>query len=186
MICEVIDLYARRYEDDFKALPQFTQTIWTVLTTTGPQPKNDVLVSKSMAFLTSVIKPIHHKQLFQDVNTLRSICSDIVLPNMQLRESDVELFEDDPHEYIRRDLEGSDSETRRRAAADLVRGLLEHFAQEVTEIFSAHVGEYLQVPSFRFSLNFPVDWQFNIINLIFRHTRLIRSIIGKQKIPLCI
>ncbi len=59
-------------------------------------------------------------------------------------DSDIELFEDDPIEYIRRDLEGSDTETRRRAASDLVRGLLEHFAKEVTELCSAYVQEYLQ------------------------------------------
>ena len=41
----------------------------------------------------------------------------------QLRESDVELFEDNAEEYIRRDLEGSDVDTRRRAACDLVKGL---------------------------------------------------------------
>jgi len=33
--------------------------------------------------------------------------------------SDEELFEDDPLDYIRRDLEGSDSDTRRRSALTL-------------------------------------------------------------------
>lgn len=54
------------------------------------------------------------------------------------------MFEDDPIEFLRRDLEGSDNDTRRRAASDLVRGLLEHFAKEVTEIFSHYVGAYLE------------------------------------------
>jgi exportin-2 (importin alpha re-exporter) len=54
------------------------------------------------------------------------------------------LFEDDPIEFIRRDLEGSDSETRRRASADLVRGLLTLFEKTVTELFSAHIGAYLE------------------------------------------
>ena len=35
---------------------------------------------------------------------------------MEMRECDVELFEDNPEEFIRRDLEGSDVDTRRRAA----------------------------------------------------------------------
>jgi exportin-2 (importin alpha re-exporter) len=47
-------------------------------------------------------------------------------------------------EFIRRDLEGSDTETRRRAASDLIRGLLEHFAQDVTKICSEFIQEYLQ------------------------------------------
>jgi exportin-2 (importin alpha re-exporter) len=60
-------------------------------------------------------------------------------------ESDEELFEDDPIEFIRRDLEGSDTETRRRASADLVRGLLTLFEKQVTDIFSQHITSYLAV-----------------------------------------
>lgn len=53
------------------------------------------------------------------------------------------MFEDDPREFIKRDLEGSDADTRRRASADLVRGLLERFAKEVTNIFSTHINSSL-------------------------------------------
>lgn len=60
-------------------------------------------------------------------------------------ESDEELFEDDPIDYIRLDLEGSDTDTRRRAAGDLVRGLLEHFAKNVTDILSSYISLYLKV-----------------------------------------
>ncbi len=44
-----------------------------------------------------------------------------------------------PLEYIRRDAEGSDSDTRRRAAADLVKSLTEKFPQEVTQLFTGYV-----------------------------------------------
>ena len=44
-----------------------------------------------------------------------------------------------PLEYIRRDTEGSDSDTRRRAAADLVKSLTEKFPQEVTTLFTGYV-----------------------------------------------
>ncbi|KAI9013270.1 Cse1-domain-containing protein [Gaertneriomyces semiglobifer] len=143
-ICENIDLYAKRYEEDFQSLPQFVETVWVLLTRTGLQPKYDLLVSKAIGFLTSVVKPARHRALFENPETLRSICEKIVLPNMGLRESDEELFEDDPIEFIRRDMEGQDTDTRRRAASDLVRGLLEHFAKEVTEIFTGYVALNLQ------------------------------------------
>lgn len=55
--------------------------------------------------------------------------------------SDEELFEDNPEEYTRRDIEGSDVDTRRRAACDLVNTLSTHFEQKIMEIFS----QYLQV-----------------------------------------
>lgn len=93
--------------------------------------------------------------MFANPEALKSICSRVIVSNMTLRgmfklrliliDSDVELFEDEPIEYIRRDLEGSDSDTRRRAASDLVRGLLEHFAKDVTEICSQYSKEYLEV-----------------------------------------
>lgn len=55
--------------------------------------------------------------------------------------SDEELFEDNPEEYTRRDIEGSDVDTRRRAACDLVNTLSQHFEQRIMEIF----GQYLEV-----------------------------------------
>lgn len=155
VICEIIDLYAMRYESDFKMLPKFVEVIWTLLTTTSNEPRNDVLVSKAMSFLTSVVKYERHRAIFESEGVLNSICSQIVLPNMTLRESDEELFEDDPIEYIRRDLEGSDNETRRRASADLVRGLMTLFEKTVTEIFSSHIGQHLE----SYHKNIAANWK---------------------------
>ena len=76
--------------------------------------------------------------------------------------ADEELFEDDPIDYIRRELEGSgkfrfhvflvEADSRRRASADLVRGnlklilgLLENFAKPVTELFSQYVATGFEV-----------------------------------------
>lgn len=70
---------------------------------------------------------------------------------MMFRDADEELFEDNPEEYIRKDMEGSDIDTRRRAACDLVRGLCKFFEQAVTTVFSQYVNamllEYSQNPS---------------------------------------
>ena len=53
--------------------------------------------------------------------------------------SDEELFEDNPQEYIRRDVEGSDVDTRRRAACDLVKALSRLFEQRITQEFAQYV-----------------------------------------------
>jgi exportin-2 (importin alpha re-exporter) len=66
-----------------------------------------------------------------------------VIPNLLFRESDAELFEDNPREYIRRDVEGSDTDTRRRAALELVRGLRKNYEQQVTQFFAADVAKLL-------------------------------------------
>ncbi|KAI9337773.1 Cse1-domain-containing protein [Obelidium mucronatum] len=148
-ICEIIDLYGTKYEEDFKTLPDFVQTVWGLLTTTGAQPKYDGLVSKAIGFLTAVARPARHKHMFSN-DVLRNICQSIIVPNMSLRDADIELFEDDCMEYIRRDLEGSDIGTRRGAATELIRGLLGHFAQETTAIVSEYLtallAEYARDP----------------------------------------
>ncbi|KAJ2763855.1 importin-alpha export receptor, partial [Coemansia nantahalensis] len=68
----------------------------------------------------------------------------IVLPNMVLPEADVELFEDDPMQYVRRDVEGSDAGSRREAAAGLVRGLLDQFSAETTQAMGSYITKALK------------------------------------------
>lgn len=42
--------------------------------------------------------------MFEGAGILESFCERIVLPNMSLRTFEEEMFEDDPFEYVRRDL----------------------------------------------------------------------------------
>lgn len=46
---------------------------------------------------------------------------------------------DNPEEYIRRDIEGSDVDTRRRAACDLVKVLSKYFEAKIMDIFGAYI-----------------------------------------------
>ncbi|CAJ0833401.1 119_t:CDS:10, partial [Entrophospora sp. SA101] len=55
-----------------------------------------------------------------------------------------ELFEFDPIEYIRRDLEGSDSDTRRRAATDFVRSLMSQYLHNITRVIGVYIAEFLK------------------------------------------
>ncbi|KAK9464175.1 Cse1-domain-containing protein [Lipomyces oligophaga] len=144
-ICELIQLYSQRYDDVFRdLLPSFVETTWNLLTTTGPEPKYDVLISKALGFLTAICKSPERAKMFGSEDILKQVVEKIVLPNMSLRPSDEELFEDDPIEYTRRDLEGSDSDTRRRAATDFLRELKERFESLVTEVVMSYVQHYLQ------------------------------------------
>lgn len=63
----------------------------------------------------------------------------IVLIFIFIIASDEELFEDNPEEYIRRDIEGSDVDTRRRAACDLVKALSKEFEQVTISSFGLYV-----------------------------------------------
>lgn len=68
----------------------------------------------------------------------RQICENIIIPNVYFRDSDEELFESNPTEYIRRDIEGSDTHTRRRSACEMVQGLRKHFEKEVRPNHPTH------------------------------------------------
>jgi len=144
-ICEIIDLYTKRYEDLFHPfLPKFVESVWHLLMKTGLEPKYDLLVSKAISFLTSVVKLPRHHPLFLAGDTLQQIAEKIILSNMSLRESDLELFEDEPMQFVALDVEGSDIATRRKASSDLVRVLLEQFPSQFTQMMSNYVTHYLQ------------------------------------------
>ncbi|OQR96150.1 exportin-2-like protein [Achlya hypogyna] len=135
-ILDNITIYAEKYDEEFAPyLPSFTQTIWHYLSTTLTLfPKHDDVAAKSMKFLRSVALQGINNQLFEKEEVLAELCNSIVVRNLQLRESDVELFEDNPLEYIRKDIEGSDGDTRRSAATELLRGLRSKFEAAVTRI----------------------------------------------------
>ncbi|KIW27127.1 uncharacterized protein PV07_06896 [Cladophialophora immunda] len=144
-IFEALTLYIGKYYDDFsKYVRSFVESSWNLLTTTGPEPKNDILVSKALQFLTSIGGINEQAQTFNDPSVQHQIIEKVILPNVALRDSDVEMFEDEPIEFIRRDLEGSDSETRRRAAGDFLRQLSDQFEQSVTGIAMTYVQKCFQ------------------------------------------
>lgn len=143
-IFEVLTLYVQKYMDVFQPqVGQFVGSSWSFLTTIGQETKYDILVSKALQFLTSVAGMPEHASVFQAEGTLSQIIEKVILPNVSLRESDEELFEDEPIEFIRRDLEGSDSETRRRAATDFLRRLAEKFEESVTKVVLQYTEHYL-------------------------------------------
>ena len=134
-IFEVLSLFVQKYEDAFgKYVEMFVGSSWNLLTTIGTETKYDILVSKALQFLTSVTRIQQHSQVFNNEATMTTVVEKVVLPNLMLRDSDMDMFEDEPIEFIRRDLEGSDSDTRRRAGTDFLRGLSSQYEQLVTEV----------------------------------------------------
>lgn len=143
-VCEIFELYAKRYLDVLPQLPEYVQAVWDMLGTYGPAEKYDVIVSKAIGFLSAVVRMGNQRELFQAESTLEQFCTAIILPNIELRDIDEEIFEDNPMEYIRRDLEQSiEIDTRRRAASEFVRALLEQFSTQITAICSRHIQAYL-------------------------------------------
>eukprot|EP00958_Prasinococcus_capsulatus_P029052 scaffold7246_cov410-Prasinococcus_capsulatus_cf.AAC.13 len=143
-VCENVSLYMSKNEEEFTPYLQgFVGDIWGLLLKVTLQANQDQLAMSAIRFLTTVSKSVSHALFAQD-DALTSICEKVIVPNLRIRAEDEELFEMNPVEYIRRDMEGSDSDTRRRAASELVKGLLEHYQEKVTQLFSGYVGSLLQ------------------------------------------
>eukprot|EP00057_Strongylocentrotus_purpuratus_P012723 XP_011667197.1 PREDICTED: exportin-2 [Strongylocentrotus purpuratus] len=172
-ICDNVALYAQKYDEEFQEyLPNFVMAVWNLLVSTGAQVKYDLLISNAIQFLASVADRDHYKHLFESPDTLKGICEKVIVPNMEFRGADEELFELNPEEYIRRDIEGSDIDTRRRAACDLVKALTKFFEAAVIEIFSNYVQLMLQ----GYRSNPAVNWKQKDAA-----TYLVTSIASKSK-----
>lgn len=149
-VCDNINLYMEKSEEEFAAyLQTFVQAVWTLLMSTDLATNRDHLVTSGVKFLTTVASSVHHK-LFESPDTLKQVCENIIIPNLQFRDDDEELFNDNFVEYIRRDLEGSDADTRRRGACELVKALTAKFPQHVTGAITGYVqsllGQYSSDP----------------------------------------
>ncbi|GFR48907.1 hypothetical protein Agub_g10856 [Astrephomene gubernaculifera] len=138
-VCQTVDLLLEIDEDTFKPhLQRFAASVWQVLMKVSPKPGQDNLAMAAIKFLNTIAKGVF-SGLFAADGALQQICESVIVPNLRVRPEDEEMFEMNPTEYIRRDAEGGDSDTRRRAAADLVRSLTERFPAEVSRLFTGYI-----------------------------------------------
>ena len=142
-ICKCVNLYVERYDEEFGPfLPTFLNDVWTLLLGLSTDSQYDTLAIAGIDFLRSVSSGVFYTH-FADSSVLNSVCERIVVANVMLHEDAEELFEDSPRDYIRRDVEGSDVHTRRRAASELVLALKRHYEQPVTALFVTHAQQLL-------------------------------------------
>ncbi|TNN21396.1 Exportin-2 isoform 2 [Schistosoma japonicum] len=151
-VCDNASLYASKYEPEFAPyLPGFVTDVWEMLLGTSAQTKYDLLIGNAIGFLSCVISRPQHRYLFENPETLQKLCEKVILPNMHFRDLDEELFTENPDEYIRLDLEGSNAQTRRRAACNLVHVLCEAFEGAVVTNFATYIehllNEYANTPN---------------------------------------
>lgn len=154
VVCECLALYTDKYQEEFAPfLMPCVTAVWTLLVSLDQQEKNDQLVARGIHFLSSAAATHWPQSPFEDPNVLSGICEKVVFPNIMLRDSDVELFQDNPLEYVRRDMEAADQETRRRSSMDLVKAMGRLNEAKVTEILVGYVKALMdqarQVPAER-------------------------------------
>ncbi|KAJ8623475.1 hypothetical protein MRB53_032004 [Persea americana] len=142
-VCENINLYMEKNEEEFKGyLPGFASAVWSLLMTASASSSRDRLTVTAIKFLTMVSTGVYHA-LFSDPNILLQIFDSIDVPNIRIREEDEELFEMNYVEYIRRDIEGSGLDTRRRIACELLKGIAKYYRDRVKEMVSMKIQNLL-------------------------------------------
>lgn len=144
-IIELISLYTTRYADVFEPLIEnFITTVWKLINSyVTSQPKFDLLVVKALTFLTSVTKMTQYQAMFNSSDSLKEIIEKIILPNIYFREVDEETFEDEPIQFVRADLEGSDYDSRRKSATDFLRELKDVNTELLTNTVMHYVNQFL-------------------------------------------
>lgn len=122
-ICRIFTHFAQRYTEEFEDLlvPCVSDAL-VLLQTTTLDPYCDGVVSAAMKFLGAAAKFRWEQDPFTS-DRIAAICQYVVVSNIRLRESDFELLEENPIEFIRRALEGEEKDTRRGASIELVQAL---------------------------------------------------------------
>ncbi|KAG8653447.1 exportin-2 [Manihot esculenta] len=142
-VCENISLYMEKNEEEFKGYVEgFALAIWTLLANVSQSSSRDRLAVTAIKFLTTVSMSVQHV-LFSNEGVIPQICQSIVIPNVRLRDEDEELFEMNYIEFIRRDMEGSDLDTRRRIACELLKGIATNYRTQVTELVAVQIQNLL-------------------------------------------
>lgn len=145
-IIRVLSLFVRKYDEDvIPYIGGFLTNVWELLgrlagMDSSVQIHFDTLVIEAMAFIAHAITGSHHSA-FQ--GSLEDLGTNIILPNISFTENMLETFEYEPLEYIRLDLEGSDSHTRRRAAIDLIKSMRRFYEGPVTDLFASIINRLL-------------------------------------------
>ncbi|KAI3681877.1 hypothetical protein L6452_36682 [Arctium lappa] len=155
-VCENISHYMEKEEELFqKYLSGFVEAVWSLLVVASASPSRERLTVTAIKFLTIVSTSVHHA-LFSGDDILQQITQSIVIPNVMLRDEDEELFEMNYVEFIRRDMEGSDLDTRRRIACELLKGIAGNYKEKITERVSAQIHNCLAL----FAENPAANWKY--------------------------
>lgn len=150
-ILELILLYISRYAEEFEPLiDNFITTVWSLINDfVTKQQKFDLFIVKALSFLTSITKISKYQSYFDNESSLKEIIEKIILPNIYFREIDEENFEDEPINYVRSDLEGSDFDTRRKAATDFLKELKEVNTELLTNTVMTYVNQFLNLKDWK-------------------------------------
>ncbi|CAO1631615.1 unnamed protein product [Parajaminaea phylloscopi] len=163
-VCEAAELYAQRYLDAWEPqVPGFVQAVWEMLGKLEGQTagKYDSLLSRALSFLSVIVRQPSLRGLFSQNDAgggsvMESLVQRVILPNVGMKESEEEMFEDEPLAWVKRETEATtETDTPRLSSLAFLRSLLEHFTHDITRIISSYIQTYLA----QYTANPSAEWR---------------------------
>ncbi|KII62584.1 Exportin-2 [Thelohanellus kitauei] len=138
-------MFVRKYTSDFDGYARtYMETVWVLTASHLKSDQSDKLTSECLHFIKMAITTSSIRSLFeQDDNGLSGLFVNIIIPNLVPGPYDEELFEDDPIEYVRSEMDG-DAESRRQAAADLVSSLAFAYEKKIIPMILQFIEQLVQ------------------------------------------
>ena len=149
----ILTLHVQKYaEESRQFIPTLANDAWNVLRPSNnnnsnnsgkgsDEPAEDALVISVIQFLEHIAHTPFLRGILEPM--VEPIINTCIMPNVELDDYDVDVFEEDPQDYIEHDVEGADSWTRRRAATELIRALIDGFHDRVGPIFTNALGQMI-------------------------------------------
>ncbi|OIR56898.1 MAG: importin-alpha export receptor [Amphiamblys sp. WSBS2006] len=122
-VVNIATLYATKYSEEFLGIAEFVYLSVRMLLAAPPENNADGLFIALSRLLLQTLKTSTAAELFTG-EVLQTICERVILPNIQLTTPTLELFEDEPLEFVRTDIEGTQLETRRHVSGELLKTVL--------------------------------------------------------------
>lgn len=161
-ILQSVNLFVQKYSDEINPyIEMLLKKIWDLTLSTPPLIKYNNLLSRTIEFFKMIAGSYRHHNFYSNDNIMDDICKKIIIPNITYTDLDEENFNYDAIEYIRKDIEDSDVETRRRAVYELIKEIRIHHEQKITEILQSSIPSLIQSDSWK-----QVDVAFFIISAL--------------------
>lgn len=152
-VCEILSLYMEKEDEVFKDyLDRAWESVWCALEHPIDSPSRKRFTVAAIRFFTIVVTSVHHEEVVFASLTIQKH----VIPNVMWMDEDQLLFNDNPLEFIRRDMEGRNLGTRGRACHELLHGFERNYKNDTTSTVSKEIDNCLAL----FHENPNVNWKY--------------------------
>ncbi|XP_053990682.1 exportin-2-like isoform X1 [Hylaeus volcanicus] len=158
-ICFFLTTYALRYSEEFEPFCSLctSEILDLLVTMTSKASQNhtyDELMIAAIKYLSAIARYDWTPCVISNPpQRLGDICHFLVLPNLEQRDEDIELMTENAQEFIRRNVEDSETDTCRGAAIELVNALMQRFETQVLTFLTSYVQNLLKASNDNVSEN---------------------------------